>query len=362
MNREKEDELPQMQVGFIDSICMPMYEAFAQLSDKLEPLVEGVRKNRQHWMELAQEAYRKNDDLRKDTNRPSLKKKKSNGIMEENCKGCSDSHHYKNSNTSSSSSSGSNNNSFNAGDSSSSLALDSVNKTKSDSTGNQKNTDTSSERISSNARDASVNCSVSATKSDQPNVQVKSFTGVNSTTLNCIENHQISSYSQKNVVPSSCGVTSAGIVGQISNTSEISSQYSKCAQQNREWKKEMEPSTSNFQCENDKTHIGSCYKDCICSVNTSNRIRKTSIYDGDVGGGDDVVVENEIKDSFITTAPSSDSDKIPKIVGKLSNVESLHQGTINGNNITAIPNGHIPATVTSSSTTLISSSKAINRK
>lgn len=26
MNREKEDQLPMMQVGFIDSICMPIYE------------------------------------------------------------------------------------------------------------------------------------------------------------------------------------------------------------------------------------------------------------------------------------------------------------------------------------------------
>lgn len=26
MNREKEDQLPLMQVGFIDSICMPIYE------------------------------------------------------------------------------------------------------------------------------------------------------------------------------------------------------------------------------------------------------------------------------------------------------------------------------------------------
>lgn len=26
MNREKEDQLPQMQVGFIDSICLPIYE------------------------------------------------------------------------------------------------------------------------------------------------------------------------------------------------------------------------------------------------------------------------------------------------------------------------------------------------
>ncbi|XP_026472829.1 dual 3',5'-cyclic-AMP and -GMP phosphodiesterase 11 [Ctenocephalides felis] len=53
MNREKEDELPMMQVGFIDSICIPIYEAFATLSNKLEPLVEGVLANKKHWLELA---------------------------------------------------------------------------------------------------------------------------------------------------------------------------------------------------------------------------------------------------------------------------------------------------------------------
>lgn len=55
MNREKEDQLPLMQVGFIDSICLPIYEAFAELSDKLEPLVQGVRSNKQHWLDIAAE-------------------------------------------------------------------------------------------------------------------------------------------------------------------------------------------------------------------------------------------------------------------------------------------------------------------
>ncbi|XP_050320395.1 dual 3',5'-cyclic-AMP and -GMP phosphodiesterase 11 isoform X1 [Bactrocera neohumeralis] len=59
MNREKEDELPMMQVNFIESICLPIYEAFADLSDKLEPLVEGVRENREHWIELAQQVQNK---------------------------------------------------------------------------------------------------------------------------------------------------------------------------------------------------------------------------------------------------------------------------------------------------------------
>ncbi|XP_055601122.1 dual 3',5'-cyclic-AMP and -GMP phosphodiesterase 11 isoform X2 [Uranotaenia lowii] len=59
MNREKEDQLPMMQVGFIDSICMPIYEAFASLSDKLKPLLEGVLTNKAHWIELAQSSKEK---------------------------------------------------------------------------------------------------------------------------------------------------------------------------------------------------------------------------------------------------------------------------------------------------------------
>ncbi|XP_030567862.1 dual 3',5'-cyclic-AMP and -GMP phosphodiesterase 11 isoform X1 [Drosophila novamexicana] len=59
MNREKEDELPMMQVNFIDSICLPIYEAFAKLSEKLEPLVEGVRDNRGHWIDMADDVKTK---------------------------------------------------------------------------------------------------------------------------------------------------------------------------------------------------------------------------------------------------------------------------------------------------------------
>ncbi|XP_058450116.1 dual 3',5'-cyclic-AMP and -GMP phosphodiesterase 11-like isoform X3 [Malaya genurostris] len=67
MNREKEDQLPMMQVGFIDSICLPIYEAFASLSDKLEPLVEGVRENKNHWIELAQSSKAKFANNNNDT-------------------------------------------------------------------------------------------------------------------------------------------------------------------------------------------------------------------------------------------------------------------------------------------------------
>ncbi|GIY28841.1 dual 3',5'-cyclic-AMP and -GMP phosphodiesterase 11 [Caerostris darwini] len=55
MNRDKRDKLPLMQVGFIDSICLPIYEAFAMISNKLTPLLNGVKENRAQWLKLAEE-------------------------------------------------------------------------------------------------------------------------------------------------------------------------------------------------------------------------------------------------------------------------------------------------------------------
>lgn len=54
MNREKIDRLPAMQVGFIDSICLPVYSAFSNLSDNLKPLSEGCLKNKREWERLAE--------------------------------------------------------------------------------------------------------------------------------------------------------------------------------------------------------------------------------------------------------------------------------------------------------------------
>jgi len=60
MNREKKDQLPSMQVQFIDSICQPVYEAFARLAPALEPLLDGVKVNRKHW--TRQSSYENEDD------------------------------------------------------------------------------------------------------------------------------------------------------------------------------------------------------------------------------------------------------------------------------------------------------------
>ncbi|XP_037079257.1 dual 3',5'-cyclic-AMP and -GMP phosphodiesterase 11-like isoform X2 [Pollicipes pollicipes] len=53
MDREKKDRLPDMQVDFIDSICMPVYKAVASLSPALEPLVDAVEHNRRQWEQLS---------------------------------------------------------------------------------------------------------------------------------------------------------------------------------------------------------------------------------------------------------------------------------------------------------------------
>ena len=53
MDRKKKDELPKMQVGFIDSICMPLYKVLATLVPDLVPLLEGVKNNRNNWQALA---------------------------------------------------------------------------------------------------------------------------------------------------------------------------------------------------------------------------------------------------------------------------------------------------------------------
>ncbi|XP_054266416.1 dual 3',5'-cyclic-AMP and -GMP phosphodiesterase 11-like isoform X2 [Macrosteles quadrilineatus] len=62
MNREKEDQLPLMQVGFIDSICLPIYQSFAELSDKLQPLLDGVLANKQQWLAIAAQQQQTNHD------------------------------------------------------------------------------------------------------------------------------------------------------------------------------------------------------------------------------------------------------------------------------------------------------------
>ncbi|KAG7297248.1 cGMP-specific 3'-5'-cyclic phosphodiesterase [Plutella xylostella] len=54
MDREKKDELPQMQVGFIDMICLPLYKVLSETFPWIQPLYLGTLENRQRWQDLAE--------------------------------------------------------------------------------------------------------------------------------------------------------------------------------------------------------------------------------------------------------------------------------------------------------------------
>uniref|UniRef100_H2YVD4 Phosphodiesterase n=1 Tax=Ciona savignyi TaxID=51511 RepID=H2YVD4_CIOSA len=49
MNRKLKHKLPKMQIGFIDSICLPLYEALSDVEPGLQPLLNGCLDNRRHW-------------------------------------------------------------------------------------------------------------------------------------------------------------------------------------------------------------------------------------------------------------------------------------------------------------------------
>ncbi|XP_031825771.2 phosphodiesterase 6 [Nomia melanderi] len=54
MDRERRDELPQMQVGFIDVICLPLYKVMSDTFPWIMPLYDGTMENRRHWQDLAE--------------------------------------------------------------------------------------------------------------------------------------------------------------------------------------------------------------------------------------------------------------------------------------------------------------------
>jgi hypothetical protein len=54
MDRERKDELPQMQVGFIDVICLPLYRVLSETFPWVKPLYQGTLENRKNWQDLAE--------------------------------------------------------------------------------------------------------------------------------------------------------------------------------------------------------------------------------------------------------------------------------------------------------------------
>uniref|UniRef100_A0A8C1BRF7 Phosphodiesterase n=1 Tax=Cyprinus carpio carpio TaxID=630221 RepID=A0A8C1BRF7_CYPCA len=53
MDRNKADELPKMQCGFIDFVCSFVYKEFSRFHKEITPMFDGLNNNRAHWKELA---------------------------------------------------------------------------------------------------------------------------------------------------------------------------------------------------------------------------------------------------------------------------------------------------------------------
>ncbi|XP_041358670.1 probable 3',5'-cyclic phosphodiesterase pde-5 isoform X2 [Gigantopelta aegis] len=55
MDREKRNELPQLEVGFIIGICLPCYQILADVLLETKPMVDGALANLKKWQEMADE-------------------------------------------------------------------------------------------------------------------------------------------------------------------------------------------------------------------------------------------------------------------------------------------------------------------
>uniref|UniRef100_A0A3Q0SC83 Phosphodiesterase n=1 Tax=Amphilophus citrinellus TaxID=61819 RepID=A0A3Q0SC83_AMPCI len=51
-DRNRKDELPALQLEWIDGICKPLYQALLKLNRKLQPMTDGIDANREKWQDL----------------------------------------------------------------------------------------------------------------------------------------------------------------------------------------------------------------------------------------------------------------------------------------------------------------------
>uniref|UniRef100_A0A8B9N8K2 Phosphodiesterase n=1 Tax=Accipiter nisus TaxID=211598 RepID=A0A8B9N8K2_9AVES len=55
MDRRKAAELPKLQVGFIDFVCMFVYKEFSRFHEEIQPMLDGLMNNRNEWKTRADE-------------------------------------------------------------------------------------------------------------------------------------------------------------------------------------------------------------------------------------------------------------------------------------------------------------------
>ena len=66
-DRELRHELPRLQVGFCENVCLPVYKALGDLSPELRPLEEAVLMNRDKWDELSKQEVEQEEEGNKVT-------------------------------------------------------------------------------------------------------------------------------------------------------------------------------------------------------------------------------------------------------------------------------------------------------
>ena len=54
MDRDRKDELPKMQVEFIDVVCTPLYTSLSESFPWIKPLLDGCLSNREKWADMAE--------------------------------------------------------------------------------------------------------------------------------------------------------------------------------------------------------------------------------------------------------------------------------------------------------------------
>ncbi|XP_055086335.1 dual 3',5'-cyclic-AMP and -GMP phosphodiesterase 11A isoform X4 [Periophthalmus magnuspinnatus] len=57
-DRNRKDELPGLQLEWIDGICSPLYETLVKLNPKLQPMLDMIQANRSKWEELNKKRQR----------------------------------------------------------------------------------------------------------------------------------------------------------------------------------------------------------------------------------------------------------------------------------------------------------------
>uniref|UniRef100_A0AAR2KED8 Phosphodiesterase n=1 Tax=Pygocentrus nattereri TaxID=42514 RepID=A0AAR2KED8_PYGNA len=65
-DRNRKDELPSLQLEWIDGICSPLYETLARLNSKLQPMIDIIQANRVKWDELHQKRQRSQELVNSD--------------------------------------------------------------------------------------------------------------------------------------------------------------------------------------------------------------------------------------------------------------------------------------------------------